>query len=53
MIEVNDARMSHYIQRIKREREAALAAPNPTIRELHLRIAEMYESELATIRSLS
>lgn len=53
MIEINDDRMSHYIQRIKREREAAQTAPNPTIRELHLQIAEMYERELATIRSLS
>lgn len=53
MIEVNDAKMSHYTKRIQREREAAEAAPNLTIRELHLRIAEMYEHELATIRSLS
>jgi hypothetical protein len=53
MIEVNDARMSHYLHRIERERAAARAALNPTIRDLHLRIAEMYERELVAIRSLS
>lgn len=53
MIEVNDAKLSHYTKRIAREREAAENAPNPTIRDLHLKIAEMYERELAQIRSLS
>ena len=53
MIEVNDAKLSHYTKRIEREREAAKIAPNATIRELHLRIAEMYEREMATIRLLS
>ena len=53
MIEVNDAKLSHYTKRIQREREAADAAPSETIRDLHLKIAEMYERELAQIRSLS
>lgn len=53
MIEVNDARLSHYTRLIQREREAALLASNEAIRELHLKIAELYERELATIRSLS
>jgi len=53
MIEINDAKLSHYTQRIKREREAAEAASSDAIRELHLRIAELYERELAAIRSLS
>ncbi|WP_156405289.1 hypothetical protein [Sphingomonas sp. Root710] len=53
MIEINDEKLSHYTRRIQREREAAELAPSEAIRELHLRIAEIYERELATIRSLS
>lgn len=53
MIEINDEKLSHYTRRIQREREAAELAPSEAIRELHLRIAEIYERELAAIRSLS
>jgi len=53
MIEVNDDKLSHYVKRIQYERDAAEAAPNSAIRELHLQIAEMYERKLAKIRSLS
>ena len=53
MIEINDDKLSHYTRRIAREREAAEAASNEAIRELHLRIVEIYERELAAIRSLS
>lgn len=53
MIEINDAKLSHYTRRIQRERHAAEVATSEAIRELHLRIAEMYERELAAIRSLS
>jgi hypothetical protein len=53
MIEVNDAKLSHYTQRIAREREAAATASTEAVRQLHLRIAELYERELAAIRSLS
>lgn len=53
MIEVNDAKLSHYTRLIKREREAARTASSEAIRELHLKIAELYERELAQIRSLS
>lgn len=53
MIEINDAQLSHYTRRIQREREAAEMAPSDALRELHLRIAELYERELAAIRSLS
>jgi hypothetical protein len=53
MIEVNDAKLSHYTRLIQRERKAAEEAANDAIRELHIKIAEMYEREMATIRSLS
>jgi len=53
MIEVNDAKLSHYTRLIQRERQAAETASSEAIRELHLKIAELYERELATIRSLS
>ena len=53
MIEVNDAKLSHYTRLIQQERKAAEETSNEAIRELHLRIAEMYERELKTIRSLS
>lgn len=53
MIEINDAKLSHYTRQIERERDAAEMATSDAIRELHLRIAELYERELAAIRSLS
>lgn len=53
MIEVNDATLSHYTQCIRREREAAARASTEAVRQLHLRIAEMYERKLTAIRSLS
>lgn len=53
MIEVNDARLSHYTRLIQRERAAAGTARSDAIRELHLKIAELYERELAQIRSLA
>lgn len=53
MIEVNDAKLSHYTRLIQRERKAAAEAVNDAVRELHLRIAEMYEKEMGAIRSLS
>ena len=53
VIEVNDAKLSHYTRLIQQERKAAEETSNEAIRELHLRIAEMYERELKTIRSLS
>jgi len=53
VIEVNDTKLSHYTKLINRERKAAETASSEAIRELHLRIAEMYERELTTIRSLS
>jgi hypothetical protein len=51
MIEINDAMLSHYAQRIERARRAAAEATSETVRELHLRIAQMYERELDAIRS--
>ena len=53
MIEVNDAKLSHYTRLIQRERKAAEEATNEAIRELHNKIDEMYEREMRTIRSLS
>jgi hypothetical protein len=53
MIEVNDATLSHYTQRIKREQEAAAAATTEAARNLHLKIAQIYERELAVIQSRS
>jgi len=53
MIEVNDAKLSHYAKLIKQERDAAERATNKTIRDLHLKIAEMYEREMTTIRARS
>lgn len=53
VIEVNDAKLSHYTRLIQRERQAAQTASNDAVRDLHLKIAELYERELATIRSLS
>ena len=53
MIEVNDAKLSHYTRLIQRERSIANAATNAAVRELHAKIADMYERELETIRSLS
>jgi len=53
MIEVNDSRLSHYTRLIERERRAAEEAATDAICELHNRIAEMYEKEMAAIRSLS
>ncbi len=53
MIEINDAKLSHYMQRVAQERAAAAAATNQAVRELHLRIAEMYERQAATFRSKS
>lgn len=53
MIEINDAKLSHYMKRVAQERAAADAASSDTVRELHLRIAEMYERQAAAFRSKS
>jgi hypothetical protein len=50
MIEVNDDKLSHYARLIRQEREAAAQTTNEAIRELHLKLAEMYERKMALIR---
>jgi len=49
MIEINDPRVGHYAEVIHREREAAAKIESEAIRELHLRIAKMYEREIERI----
>lgn len=53
MIEINDAKLTHYTLRIERARRAAAEADNEAVRQLHLKIAEMYEHEATSLRSKS
>lgn len=53
MIEINDSKLSQYTLRIERARRAAAEANNDAVRQLHLRLAEMYEREAIALRSRS
>ena len=51
MIEINDNQLTHYAQRLNEARLAAELATSDAARELHLKIAEIYERQLEAIRS--
>lgn len=51
MIEINDTKLTHYAQRLAEARLAAEQASSDAARDLHLKIAEMYERQLEVIRS--
>lgn len=45
MIQLFENRADHFGQCSKRERLAALAAPNRAIRDVHIRLAELFDRE--------